>query len=246
MNKILDDILTKLDKLDSIDKILQSVGNITSSIEEIKSKQIELESTVNVLSLENTLLKNKIETINCELDRFKQHSINTNLEIVGVPVSDNEDPTQIATSIFAHLGNTNPQSIKYAYRKKSKKNRAEAPSIIVATDNKGTRDQILKRKRKETLNISILGITNPQTTQECQQKRLIYVNEHLTDHNKYLLKRAKDLRRSGIVFGAWVRNGYIVVKKEVDSEEQIITKISQINEFDTRERPYYTIRDHRV
>lgn len=233
MSFTLDDVMKRLDKLEILETIVETIRNIKSSVEQIQKKQLKLESRVNELSSENLSLKNQIETINSEVDRFKQHSLNTNLEIAGIPLIDNEDPIEIANRIFTHLGITDSTSIKYAYRKKTKKNRAEPPSIIIATNNKGTRDQILKRKRRETLDIGILGFSD---TEDRSQKRLIYVNEHLTNNNKYLLKRAKDLRRSGIVFGAWVRNGYIIIKKEFDSVEQIITKISQINEFDTGDR----------
>lgn len=235
MGSTLEDVMKKLDKLEILDTIINTIRDIQSSVERMHIKQLKLESTVNELSSENALLKKQIEIINSEVDRFKQHSLNTNLEIAGIPLTENEDPTDIASRIFTYLGNTDKNSIKYAYRKRTKRNRAGPPSIIIATDNKGTRDQILKKKRGETLDTSILGIT-----EESSHKRLIYVNEHLTDHNKYLLKRAKDLRRSGKVIGVWVRNGYIIIKKEIDSVEKIITKMSQITEFETGDIPNNT------
>lgn len=237
MSYTLEDVMLKLEKLEILDTIINKVKDINAYVEKIQTKQLKLETRINELSTENKLLKNQIETVNSEVDRFKQHSLNKNLEIAGIPLTENENPTEIASRILNYLGNTDQNTIKYAYRKRTNNNRAEPPSIIVATNNKGIRDQILKRKRKETLDISILG-----TCEENSNNRLIYVNEHLTTHNKYLLKRAKDLRRSGKVFGAWVRNGYIIIKKEFDSIEQIITKISQINEFDTGDRPSNTFR----
>lgn len=155
---------------------------------------------------------------------FKQQSLNSNLEIAGIPITDNEQPVKIAATIFSHLGFQNEEIIKHAYRKKSYKTRAGLPpTIIVKIENKGIRDQILKAKRQQTLDTSILG--------QPGNKRLLYINEHLTDFNKYLFKRSKDLRRCGKIVGAWVRNGYIIIKEKEDSDEQRITNLSQLDEL---------------
>lgn len=236
MSATADDIMKKLELLDKIEDSLRDVKN---NYKLIKEKYLNLETIVNDLSIENKNLTLKLETINSELDRSKQNSIKTNLEISGIPVTENEDLVEISTAIFSHLGITEEKSIKYAYRKRSRRNKAEPPPIIVSTDNKGIRDRVLKNKRKRTLDTTILN--NLQQTQDrisdctvirSSQKRLIYINEHLTDFNKYILKRAKDLRRSGKIFGTWVRNGFVIIKKEANSTEQTLTKISQIEELE--------------
>lgn len=225
----IEDILLKLEKLKQLDTITESVTRFATICYDLEAQLQHLVTRVNLLTDENKQLKNQIEIVNCELDRSKQNSLKTNLEIAGIPVTENEDLVKISTEIFSHLGITDEKSVKYAYRKRSSRNKAQPPPIIVSTDNKGLRDRVLKNKRKEILDTTILNnFQHKQST----HKRLIYINEHLTDFNKYILKRAKDLRRSGKIFGTWVRNGFIIIKNEADSVEQIITKISQIEELE--------------
>lgn len=219
----LDDIWLKLDILD----------DLISTCAELKKRQLTQDRKISDLSSENLNLKSQIEQVNTELDRFKQEALNTNLELAGIPVSDSEVPVEIASSIFSHLGFKDEKIIKSAYRKKGYNTRAGLPpTIIVTIENKGIRDQILKTKRQHTLDTSIIETTNlAQDTNTPRNKRLLYINEHLTDINKYIFKRAKDLRRCGTIFGAWVRNGYIIIREKENSDIQRITNLSQLDGF---------------
>lgn len=229
----LDDILLKLKKLDKLDEISESVKRLATICDEIKIKQHQLESRVNLLTDENKQLKNQIDIVNCELDRMKQHTLNSNIEVAGVPETPAENVEEITTKILHHLGFTEVDIIKSAYRKKGYKNRAGLPQpIIVSFKDKGTRDQILSLKRKLHNNLtSDLIITSNSSS---QLQRIIYLNEHLTDYNKYLFKQAKDLRRAGKIYSTWVRNGYILIKETESSVDLRITSFAQINEYNGR------------
>lgn len=224
MATIIDEINQKLQKLDILDDLKVAIKSLISTCSDLEARQSNLESKIKDLSNENLYLKTQLKNINCEFDRYKQQALNSNLEIAGVPVTENESPVRIAETIFSHLGIQNETVIKHAYRKKTYKTRAGLPpTIIVHIENKGIRDQILKRKRQQTLDTSILDNSS--------SKRLLYINEHLTDFNKYIFKRAKDLRRCGIIVGSWVRNGYIIIKEKENSVEQRITCLSQLDEL---------------
>lgn len=230
-----DDILIKLEKLNKLDDITESIRGLATIYEEIIINQQNLESRLNLLTDENTHLKNQIEKVNCELDRMKQHTLNSNIEIAGVPETDEENAEEISHQILTHLGFTEVDIIKNAYRKKGYKNRAGLPKpIIVTIRDKGTRDQILKKKRGLQTNLCTDILTSREEQHNNNQNRIIYLNEHLTDHNKYLFKRTKDLRRSGKIYSTWVRNGYILIKETDNSLDQRITTFTQINELDTR------------
>lgn len=227
MESVIEQITEKLGKLDILDDLREAIRSLTTTCAELNTRQSSLETKITDLSIENLELKTQVSKMNSELDRFKQQSLNCNLEIAGIPVTTNEDPVQLAATIFSHLGFKNDAIIKHAYRKKSYRTRAGLQStIIVKIENKGIRDQILKAKRRETLDTSILD--------NLDSKRLIYINEHLTDFNKYIFKRAKDLRRCGKIVGAWVRNGFIIIKEKQDSGELRITSLAQLDELRLR------------
>lgn len=120
-------------------------------------------------------------------------------------------------------------------------------NIIVSITDKGHRDRILAKSRKiKNLNTSILEgnfkpiikekSTNSQNsnsksdlTKNDKNSRPIYLNEHLTDFNKYLLARSKNLRRSGKVFMVYARNGFVIVKIEANTPEIRIESVSQLD-----------------
>lgn len=233
MTTTLDDIMLKLTKLDKLDDLHIAINSIIKNCAELKNRQSSLESKISDLSKENFILKTQFQKINSEFDRFKQQSLNNNLEIAGIPVSAEEIPAAIAGNILSHLGFNDEKIIKDAYRKKSSNTRAGLPpTIIVTIENKGIRDQILKTKRQQTLDTSILkNNVSVENYTNKTNRRLIYINEHLTDFNKYIFKRAKDLRRCGSIVGAWVRNGYIIIKEKENSEERRITHLSELDEL---------------
>lgn len=184
----IDDIWLRLEKLDKLDEITELINKLSTICSEIQMKHERLEKRVNLITEENKQLKTQIEIVNCELDRMKQHTLNSNIEIAGVPETVDECPKEITENILQHLGFTEVDTIKNVYRKKGYKNRAGLPQpIIVTIRDKGTRDQILKTKRNLESNL-YSDITLPSKGSD---KRIIYLNEHLTNHNKYLLKQNK-------------------------------------------------------
>lgn len=232
----LDDIVDKINQLDQseqLDRITVSIQNFATLVTEIITKQKNLEARVDLLTTENTYLKTQFEIVNSELDRMKQHTLNSNIEIAGVPETVNNTPEEVSKKVLSHLGFTEADTIKYAYRKKSYKTRAGLPQpIIVTIRDKGTRDQILRTKRNLKTNLYSDILSTPE--ESIDDNRIIYLNEHLTDHNKYLFKKTKDLRRAGKIFSTWVRNGYILIKESENSIDKRITTFAQVDEINGR------------
>lgn len=232
----LDDILAKINQLDRSDKIdllRASIENFGTLVTDVITKQKSLESRVDLLTTENTYLKAQLEIVNSELDRMKQHTLNSNIEIAGVPETVNNTPEEVSKKILSHLGFTEIDTIKNAYRKKGYTTRAGLPQpIIVTIRDKGTRDKILREKRK--LNTNLYTDILSTSEESSDNHRIIYLNEHLTDHNKYLFKKTKDLRRAGKIFSTWVRNGYIFIKESENSIDKRITTFVQVDEINGR------------
>lgn len=223
----IDDILVQLQKLNKLDGIIESLNNLATSYNDILNNQQQLEERVNFLTAENIQLKTQVDKVNCELDRINQLALNSNIEIAGVPSEDLEDVQEIASRLIDHLGFKDNKIIKSAYRRKGRASTAGLPQpIIVTITDKGKRDQILVARRNKDINSDLIL---PNFT----SNRPIYINEHLTDRNKYLLARAKELKRCNKVSSAFSRNGFVIVKINSDSSEIRITNIKQIDEFNT-------------
>lgn len=226
----LDDILIKLEKLNKSDDIVESIKNLTLMYNNIKLKQQNLESKVNSLTAENIVLKEQIVKVNSQLDRSNQQVLNCNLEIAGVPSTEFEDTTEIARQIIDNLGFKDKTIIKSAYRRRGKATTAGLPQpIIVSITDKGQRDQILVARKTKNLTSQILtsniasGSIQSSNQVLAQLHRPIYINEPLTDRNKYLLARAKELKRLNKV----------IIKSNLERDEIRITNTNQLDEFNT-------------
>lgn len=166
------------------------------------------------------------------------------MEIAGILETESEDTKEIVSKIITNLGFETPNIVRSAYRRKTKSTASGLPKpIIVSLVDKGIRDKILVASRKvRNLNTSI--ITKPiNSTGESSESntglasnseiRPIYINEHLTDFNKYLLARSKQLYRKNKLFSVYVRNGFILARTEESSSEIRIVKAAQLDEFDS-------------
>lgn len=183
--------------------------------------------------------------MNKSIDRINQQSLNSNIEIAGVPELESDSPIEIASIIIRKLGFSEEKIVKSAYRRNSKNKVSGLPkNIIVSIGDKGQRDRILAASRKiKNLNTSILeenytlvhkqksdhqsGSSNLQQ----ENSRPIYLNEHLTEYNKYLLARSKNLRRSGKIFMAYARNGFVIVRVDHNSPEIRIESVVQLDDI---------------
>lgn len=231
-----------------IDNFEAKFNDLSIKYEGLEHKYTDLNEKYEDLVSENNDLYNKYKSINKSIDRINQQSLNSNIEIAGVPEVQSESPSDIAATIFKNLGFSEENIIKSAYRRNSKSTVAGLPkNIIVAISDKGQRDKILAKSRKiRNLNTSILDgnynlackeTSDPQGSQSNHQQeqntssRPIYLNEHLTDFNKYLLARSKNLRRNGKFSMVYVRNGFVIVKIEANSPETRIESVGQLDDI---------------
>lgn len=238
----LNDLAIKLDNFES------RYNDLSIKYEDLENKYSDLNVKYEELVSDNIDLHNKYTSVNKSIDRINQQSLNSNIEIAGVPDLESESPTEIASTIFKKLGFLDEKIIRSAYRRNSKNIISGLPkNIIVSIVDKGQRDRILAASRKiKNLNTSILEDnynliqkqkSDPQSSGSNSQPnkdintRPIYLNEHLTDFNKYLLARSKNLRRSGKVFMAYARNGFVIVRVEANSPEIRIESVAQLDDI---------------
>lgn len=59
----------------------------------------------------------------------------------------------------------------------------------------------------------------------------IYINEHLTSYFQLLFKKARDMRRSGVLRYVWISGGRLFVKKEGDVEATVIQHPHDLERF---------------
>ncbi|CAK1589849.1 unnamed protein product [Parnassius mnemosyne] len=167
----------------------------------VNKKAIEsLESKMDLLTNENRLLQLEINTNN-QRDRL------LNLEIVGVPEIKDEDLTNLIISIAKQSNVTiSPNDILEVNRVTPKiKQQGRPKNIIAKLKSRLLKDNIISGTRKNRLTTKDLAIHG--------SVRPVYVNEHLTQFNKLLLKKCRETAKLKQYQYIWTKNGRIYVRK---------------------------------
>lgn len=168
---------------------------------------------------ENAELKTELKKMADKVNNIEQEALNNNIEIMGVPVTPNENCLEIVNAVGKIL-EVNSEDITSASRAKSSKNLSTNNNVVVRLNNPNQKHFWIKqfRNRKVVL-ASDLHKSLPRTK--------IYVNEHLTSKNKKILyltkQKAKDLYKY-----VWVKNGEIFIRKDDASK---ILKVSSVDEI---------------
>lgn len=176
------------------------------------------------------LINNYTKETDCEISKLHQQVENldrlSRLKFViirGIPTWKNENLRDMI-----ELGLCPAINFKYynydiinLWRQRSAQARGNgAPIIVVEFISKEVRDIFLKCYFN-TNNLSLDKIGFESTAR-------FYVNEYLTKNSKILLDSASELKKDGIIFQAFSRNGTIFVRKFKNSAPILITSLKQV------------------
>ncbi|KOB65982.1 Zinc finger DNA binding protein [Operophtera brumata] len=239
----MDKFSTDLDNINiEMKKITKDNAAITASVTEIKGRLNEIEASTNFatnrqdqfdsrlcLTEQRTKnfeqyesdiaeLRNKYTTVSAELKARQQWDRLLNLEVIGVPETNNEDLVKVLAIIAKFLDvNLTATDIEFANRIQPKQPKPGAPrTIIVKLRNRVVKDNLLAGIRR------FHGITRSDIGMQGTQR--IFVNEHLTLENKNLYKKCRELATSNSYKFIWIRNCKIFVRKDDKSPKIAINK----------------------
>ena len=192
--------------------------------DEIKLFKVEAKE----LKSESTELAEKGVKEALKIDELEQYGRRQNLEIVGIPETDQEDTNKIVIEV-AKLLNVEiaPEQISTSHRLKSKKKRnsdddtqPSSTPIIARFVNRDIRNRLYSnRKLARDLDLKSFSVKDTQH---------IYINENLTHERKRLFWKAKQLAKSEGFRFFWTHNGTVLVRK---SEESDILAIKSDNDL---------------
>ncbi|CAK1595269.1 unnamed protein product [Parnassius mnemosyne] len=169
-------------------------------LSEHTKKTDNLKSEINNLKLQNQQL-NRQMNINEQRDRL------LNVELVGIPESINEDLNDTIFKICKHIGvAVNINDILQVNRVSPKVKLPGRSRVIIAKmKSRLLKDNLISLSRKNRLSTEDIGLAG--------ESRPIFINEHLTSHNKQLLKKCKDFAKLNQYQFVWTKNGRIFVRR---------------------------------
>lgn len=207
---------------ESVKSIHETLAGIQLRMASIETENTALKEECLRLSKQNQFLYSEVNIIKCEFERFQQYSRNSNIEIKGVPQSQNEDIYNILELVAKVLRVPfNRADISTAHRLQKPRDEKLHPSIVVQFISRSTRSSWLTAARKLRITASDLVSTLPAVP--------VYVNEHLTRHNKSILGRAKYLVRTEKLEAAWTRDGMIFIRQSEGSPTKRVCSLEEVN-----------------
>lgn len=208
----------KFSELNSnISTLNRTVDSLRTSLDRLREENITLKNQCNELRSENSKLKRDINDL-------QQYSRLENLEIVGVPETKNENVYSVLESIAESIGiQFKSEEVSIAHRVPSAKNNIK-PIVVRFTSRLTKMNWKLASKKKGRLCSSELKKNLPSST--------IYINDHLTPYNKFILGKARKLKQNKKLSYVWVKETKILVRKEQDSPVKRIFSEEDLRQFE--------------
>lgn len=196
---------------DQYDEITLKIGSITSKCQNLE----ELETKCSSLITNHKLLQQEFN-LNNQRDRI------LNLEIVGVPERKKEDLSEIITNIAKRINITMlPEDVLFINRITPRTKQEGRPkNIIVKLKNRLLKENFISGARKCRLTTNDLGLPG--------NAKPIFINEHLTLHNKHILQKCREIAKLKQIQYVWTRNGRIYMRKNDTSPAILITEEDEI------------------
>lgn len=206
----------------SIDAVNTSLSVITSRLTALEDDNKKLSNKCMELEAKEVKLESRVSVLEQEIIDLQQYSRNKNLEIRGVPMTTNENVYTVLDRLAQSMDvQFSVGVISTAHRLAPPRDSRFSPSIIVQFVSRDVRQQWLiaaKKKRPQTTDLSASLRPGP-----------VFVGEHLTKHNKDLLKMAKSHVKEGRLAYAWTRDGKVYVRKTPQSPPRRVLSAQDIN-----------------
>lgn len=158
-----------------------------------------------IVKLENKLddTFNAIDEIYLILDDHEQYSRRKNIRISGVEESIDEDTVEtVKKCLIEELGTTVlGTDIERAHRLGVKSENTDTRPIIIEFSSRRTKDGIMEKLRG--------GKKKPNSD--------IRINEDLTSQKVKLAKRAREMKKEGLLQRSWTRDGKIKIRTNTDN-----------------------------
>jgi hypothetical protein len=211
----------------SIDQLTSELKTLNNKVTALEESQSGLAARCDDLERDKQRLADEARELRAQLRDQEQHSRCANVEITGLPYTQGEDIYVVVQRLAAVLGVhdyvRSDVSIAHRLRLYSKKHKS--PPIIIQFVSRSTKEVwITAAKRKGSINAREVSAA----LQDCP----VYINHHLTPHNKALLGRARRLQRDKKLNFAGYFNGKVLVRRKEGDPSVRMWELAQLDEYD--------------
>lgn len=210
----------------SVDLLSEQISNLNKKIDVLDENQKKLELRCDSLEQTNQHQKEELRSLRLQLLDVEQHSRANNLEVVGLPYTQKEDIytclEQLAGAIDVPFCRSDV-SIAHRLHLYSKKHMY--PPIIIQFVSRSIRERwLIAARRNKHLNAKEVSPSLADSP--------VYVNQHLTSHNKGVLGRARRLMKAKKIHFAGFFNGKILIKPKEGDTSIRVAMMEDLDKYD--------------
>ncbi|XP_046686677.1 uncharacterized protein LOC124372341 [Homalodisca vitripennis] len=159
------------------------------------------------LQKENLELRNNVSNLEVRVRNLEQYSRKQNIEIDGVPESNNEDVYAIIHDVGRAIGVELKRERVVAAHRIPSFNKKRTPPIIVRFSTFEEKDVWISSFR------NVRPLTANKINPRFNLQNKVFINEHLSPENKQLLSRTKEAAKTKGYKYVWTRDGKIFVRR---------------------------------
>lgn len=195
------DKVTLENLVDSVQFMSNKFDNFNTTVNKILGEMKKLGTQIKILTENNEKLTSKVNLLEVKIDDSEQKYFNKAVEIVGIPVSPNEDCKSIIKEISQKLNIK--CNARNAYRVST--HQKSDMNIIAWLSTKEEKNQLVSASKKNKCTAKQIREIWPSTR--------FYVNDHLTKFRRILWGKSKTVaREKGFKF-VWTKDADILVRK---------------------------------
>lgn len=206
----------------SLDFMNNAFEDMANQLKKIETENAELKAANSSLTDECALLRNKVTENELRITQLEQYSRNRNIEIKGVPMTQNEN----LKSVLAAIGNSvnepvSESDIEACHRVPTRD--ASRQNIVVQFHSRSKRNALLEKTRQKRLTTADIGH---------QERHPIFINEHLCPALKVLLGKTICKKNDKNWRFCWTKEGKIFARKNESSRVLRVTKLSDLDKIE--------------
>lgn len=225
---------------EAIDGLQASMTFFSQQYDDLARTVNDLEKKNKTLSMENSTLKAQIASINGKLaehqaaiDEAEQYSRRECLEIRGIPVTDEEDTSEIVTNIASLLDveiRREDISISHRLKVKNSTNKTNPPPIIAKFLRREERDDLYQARNK----LKYFTTKDLEGDLGRIADNKIYISESLTRKNKELFNGALKFKKEFHFKFIWSFYGRIFLRKDTKSPSIVISSQKDLEDLKSK------------
>ena len=200
---------------EKLDNAIKDIGILQKTVEELVSRNTQLESSLAVTSNVNDQLLKRIIDLERQTNANSQYSRRECLEISGIPSSVGHDQLEgkvceILKSIDVEVP---PNKIEACHRLKNNQ------TIIKFSSRKDCKKVLENRSKLKVSDKTTLGF---------DQDHRIFINESLCPEYRFLFWKCRELFKRSKVFSYWTFNGVIKIRLSDGGKIYAITHVTDL------------------